>query len=324
MSALVEKRIAILGSGDPVGAYRDALAAFPELTLDPVQGTHTVAGRAGRRASPAEDRPVGVEDLLERCVAPTLALLCTPPAGHLEEARSLLLAGTDLLIECPLAPSCAEAEAISTLAERLGRVVMTTAAFRVFEAVLEARRLIDAGRIGPLQRIEITLSCKRDGGPLRGRSPGQGPGGVWLGYGPDALDLVEMLAGPLQRIRMLSVDPLQGATVEDQVEVEAEHEPGVISRMHLSWNELRPAPIARCTGGSGEILVGWAQSVLCTHAGKELFAKGFEAGEVRQAILARFLRECRRRQPGEDHGSQALAWIEAARRSLKSRRWEIS
>ncbi len=87
MSALREKRVAILGSGELADGFREALADFPELAPS------LIGGASGGT----------VDALLRSGRVPHLVVLCTPPAGHLEEVRSLLRAGIDVLVEAPLA-----------------------------------------------------------------------------------------------------------------------------------------------------------------------------------------------------------------------------
>lgn len=308
MPALREKRVVILGSGELADGFREALADFPELAPS------VIGGASGGT----------VDALLRSGRVPHLVVLCTSPAGHLEEVRSLLHAGIDVLVEAPLATTQEHAEEITTIAERLGRIAMTAERFRVFDAVREAGSLIDAGRIGRLVYVEAGRSCKLDAShDWRGNLPRSG-GGVWMAYGPDCLDLVEILAGPLERIRMSSVKRRQGTPVEDEARVEADHGNGLISRIELSWNQEHPAPIARCVGEQGEILIGWAQSVVTTDRGREVFAGGYEQREVCGALLARFLSQLRRSEPTEDRGGLTLGWIEAAYISHDSARWEIA
>ena len=86
----------------------------------------------------------------------------------------------------PLAETRLHAESITTLAERLGRVVMTAGVFRAFAAVQEAARLIARDRIGKLREVEISLTRKCTvSAPFRTGSARR-RSGVWLQNGPDA------------------------------------------------------------------------------------------------------------------------------------------
>ena len=145
-----------------------------------------------------------------------------------------------------------------------------------------------------------------------------------MDLGPDALDLLEAIAGPIDALRMLKAKHRQGAEVEDEVIVELQHTHGASSRIHLSWNGEASAPLARCSGDRGEILIGWAQSVLRTSQTRRIVAAGFDRCQVFANILRLFLNERLAKEPQEDHGDQTLAWLEAGYTSLKSGHWEIA
>ena len=301
MSALKEKRVAVIGQGDPAAAFREVVAEIDELVL--TAATTAKAALRGRRV-------------------PDLALLCTPVRQHAVELDGLLRAGVDVLVNGPLALSLDEATHATELAERLARTLVTASPLRAFNAVLEAQRLIEAGRIGRLASVEVTLSRKL--APPFDCTAERPGAGVWVSSGCDAIDLVETLAGPLTRMRMLESRRRQKASVEDEVLIHAEHVEGVISRLFLTWNEETPEPVARCRGTGGEIAIGWAQSVLRVLGGeRQIFATGYDRHEVCRELLERFLRE-RRLGNGEGQGEQALGWIEAGYRSLDSRHWEIA
>jgi hypothetical protein len=117
--------------------------------------------------------------------------------------------------------------------------------------------------------------------------------------GPHSLDVVETIAGPVLRIRMLEEKREQRAAVEDEVVVETEHAGGVRARLLLSWNRQIPAPIARCIGTDGEILVGWAQTVVRDANGEEVVAGGYDKRQAFKSLVEDFLRR-RRKSESED------------------------
>ena len=77
-------------------------------------------------------------------------------------------------------------------------------------------------------------------------------------------------------------------------------------------------------GEGGEILIGWAQSVLQRQGEETIFATGFDRRTISSTLLENFLCERRCSEPTEDHGGQTLAWLEAAHRSLETQRWELT
>ncbi len=311
MSALTEKRVAVVGPGEAGRTYLELLAEVPELRLAGV-----VAHDRGSRAI-AAPRFRSIRELLAREGAPHVALICSPARDHATHAAALLRAGADVLIAPPLARDPCEADRIAALAERAGRVAYTAAPLRVLPALRKARRLIDSGHIGRLCAIECELSDKRSAA-----APGGGSSGVWLDSGPHAIDVVEALAGPIERIRMLETSKLQAGPVEDEVYVEVEHRDRLLSRLRLSWNGERNAPIARCIGDRGELTIGRAQTVLHTEDGDEaLPGEPYSEHEAYREVLRDFLATCRAPERPLDHGAQSVAWIHAAYRSLG--RWEL-
>jgi predicted dehydrogenase len=314
-----EKRLAIIGLGRISAAYREVLPELPEVCVCGAVEPHPERAAAARRVG----IPVfaTTAELLDAGTRPDVAIVCTPPASHLEVAEPLLHAGVDLLVEKPLAPFPADAVRIQETAARLGRCVVTAAKYRMTESLHEARRLLEAGRIGRLEGIENTFSGKLDPNAGWHGDPAISGGGVWMDNGPHSLDVVETLAGPVLRIRMLYEQREQRGAVEDEVVVETEHAGRRVARILLSWNRQITAPIARCVGSDGEILVGWAQTVVRDADGEQVVAGGYDKRQAFRALLEDFLRR-RRKAETEDHGARAVAWLHAAYRSLHSGRQE--
>jgi predicted dehydrogenase len=314
-----EKRLAIIGLGRIAAAYRDVLPELPEVSVCGAVEPHPDRAAAARAAG----IPVWatLAEMLDAGARPDVAIVCTPPTSHLEVAEPLLHAGVDLLVEKPLAPIPGEALRLQETAARLGRTVITAAKFRVSESLRAARRLIEAGRVGRQVRIENTFSGKLDPNAGWHGDPAISGGGVWMDNGPHSLDVVETLAGPVVRIRMLEEKREQRAAVEDEVTVETEHVKGIGSTILLSWNRQLTAPIARCIGTEGEILVGWAQTVVRDQNGEQVVAGGYDKRAAFRSLIEDFLRR-RHKAEAEDHGARAVAWIHAAYRSLHSRSWE--
>lgn len=320
MSAVAQKDVAILGLGEAAEPYLDALDSFPELrliaTVDPVERPE--------RASLPEDSVAfrSVEQMLHNRRVPDIAVICAPPATHADLAIPLLHAGVDLLIESPLATTPDDADWIDATAERLNRVLVTAAPFRASLAVLEAKVAIAAGRIGNLLGVEAVLSAKRDASQGWRSDPMLSGGGVWMDLGPGALDVVEALIGPIERIRMLECRQEQSGGVEDEAVVETSHGSRGSARILLSWNKKLVEPIARCVGSSGEILIGWSQAVLRSGGRDQVLSSGHDQATACRALLTGLLRRRLSPDPAADHGALAVSWIHAAYRSLRDKAWQ--
>jgi predicted dehydrogenase len=322
MSAVAEKRLALVGVGRVASAYLEALAGLPEVTLcaavDPVPERARSALERGARLYSSLDEMLGNGEF------PDAALVCTPPSAHLGVVEPLLHAGVDCLIESPLAALPTEARRIESAAERLGRTLMTAATFRASRALAEARRRIEEGEIGRLTYVESTLSGRLDPKADWRGDPQISGGGVWMDHGPQSIDVVETVAGPIERIRIVDQRREQGLGVEDEVAVEAEHVGGVLSRILLSWNREIAAPIARCVGTEADLVVGRTQTVLRNGGADEVIGRGFEPRASLLALLERFFARCAKRSCEEDHGAQSVDWIYAGYASARSRRWEVA
>ena len=320
MSAVLVKSFALVGAGRASRDWLELLPEFPELSLEAVVDPDPEQ----RRAIPARGF-ASVAAMLEAGRVPRIAVLCTPPSLHLELAEPLLRAGVDLLVESPLATTPADADQIAEIAERLDRCAVTGGRLRSAAAVAASRARIDAGEIGRLCAVEVSLGVKRDASEGWRGDPALSGGGVWMELGPDALEVVEAFAGPVRRIRVLEAASLQAADVEDEVRVETTHDSGIVGLLRLSWNELPNRPIARCIGDRGEIVLGSAQTLLRRESGREeVISDELGAVSTCAALMNDFLRECRGRERRVDSGAQTLAWIHAGYRSVTSRRWELA
>src|SRR5260370_20506011 len=80
----------------------------------------------------------------------------TPVSTHYELARQALEAGKHVLVEKPMAASCAEAERLIELAERRGLVLMVDHTFVYTGSVQKIKELGDAGELGHLYYWDST------------------------------------------------------------------------------------------------------------------------------------------------------------------------
>ena len=88
-----------------------------------------------------------------------LVIINTPSNTHVDYSRKSLLAGKDILVEKPFAPSTAEAKEIFELGRKLGRKVMVYQNRRFSSDFAITRDIIRSGKLGDL--IEIHLRYDR-------------------------------------------------------------------------------------------------------------------------------------------------------------------
>lgn len=158
-------RVAVVGAGYFSQFHLDAWAAMADVEL--VGLCDTDRHRAAARAAPYGIGRVftRVEDLLD-ATRPDLVDIVTPPASHTQVVSAAIERSLPAICQKPFAASYAEALALTSLARDRGTALVIHENFRFMPWFREARRLIDAGRLGTLHGISFRL---RPG-------DGQGPG----------------------------------------------------------------------------------------------------------------------------------------------------
>ena len=91
-------------------------------------------------------------------------VIAVPAARHFELARKALLAGKDVFVEKPLALRPEEGQELVDTAHRLERILMVGHLLEYHPAVLEMRRMIQAGELG---RVQYIYSSRLNLGKLR-------------------------------------------------------------------------------------------------------------------------------------------------------------
>lgn len=108
----------------------------------------------------------GVHSMEELLALPSVqaVVIAAPAARHYELARKSLLAGKDVFVEKPLALHVEEGAELVSLARRLSRILMVGHLLHYHPAIVELRRMLDAGELG---KIEYISSSRLNLGKLR-------------------------------------------------------------------------------------------------------------------------------------------------------------
>jgi phthalate 4,5-cis-dihydrodiol dehydrogenase len=168
--------------------------------LRSISGTHLTAiaeNDASRTAGVNAKTYLDYRDLL--CDSSIQAVtICLPHFLHEQVALDALNAGKHVLVEKPLAISVEAGERLFKLAERVSRVLMVEMTHRFMPPVVEARQIVQAGRLGKILAVTETLFEKVG---LFGSLPSwmfskeKAGGGVGLTSGIHLLDHVTWIAG---------------------------------------------------------------------------------------------------------------------------------
>ena len=140
---------------------------------------------------------IGVTDYRELVNDPNVdaVVIVTPDQLHLEMTVAFLKAGKDVLCEKPMALSVSECEEMMRVEKETGRKLMIGQVCRCTPAFVQAKALIDEGRIGELFFVESEYAhdYSRIGGYNNWRKTPERHG--FIGGGCHAVDLLRWIAG---------------------------------------------------------------------------------------------------------------------------------
>jgi phthalate 4,5-cis-dihydrodiol dehydrogenase len=171
--------------------------AHPDVVVtagaDPDPRARDAFARCGAAAYPSAEELVGSPDVDAVYVA-------SPTTVHLEHVLLALRAGKHVVVEKPMAPSLAEAEAMVAEAERLGRVLLVGHS-QSFEAPVRAMQAVVAsGVLGQLRAVNCWYYTDWMYRPRhRDELDAAKGGGVPMRQGAHHVDIIRFLGGGLLR-----------------------------------------------------------------------------------------------------------------------------
>lgn len=176
--------------------------------VDPDPAAQEVAAAGGAPWYPdlpamlARDRPEGV-------------IVATPSPLHVRNGMDCVAAGLPALIEKPLADDVTEAERLVDAAGRAGVPLLAGHHRRHNPLVAEAKRAVDAGRLGRVVAVHATCWFHKPPeyfDPAWRRAAGAGP--VLTNLVHD-MDLLRHLCGDVVQVQAMDSNALRGHAVED-------------------------------------------------------------------------------------------------------------
>jgi predicted dehydrogenase len=240
-----------------------------------VVAVHDVDGARAARRAEGLGCPVAASarELMETDAE--LAVILAPHPHHEELAVAALRAGKHVLTEKPIAVTVAEADRMVLEAERRERVLAVAFQHRTRHEVREARRLVDAGFLGQLQRADVIGTWPRprayfQAASWRGTWVGEG-GGVLINQGQHDLDLLVHLAGSPARVMGWTRRRLHSIETEDSAQAMVEWADGALGAIHVSTAEVDLPQRIELTGTAGRMRL--------THGRLEAVANGVDFRE---------------------------------------------
>jgi predicted dehydrogenase len=231
-------RIAVAGTGYIGQAHMSAAQASPNCILsalvDPAPAAEAVAAKAGVPLYRS------LEALFE-ADKPDAVVLATPNQLHVPHAMQCLSARVPMLLEKPIAPTVAEAEALVRAADEAG-VAILIGHHRAHSPIMaKAREVIDSGALGRLVAIVgSALFMKPD------HYFADAPWRREIGAGPILLNMIHevhclrMLCGDIVSVQAFSSREVRGFPVEDTVAINLRFANGALGSFMLSDTAASP------------------------------------------------------------------------------------
>lgn len=191
---------------------------------------------------------------------PDVAVIITPHYNHAEIAIDCLRAGCHVLVEKPMALEVTEADAMIAAAGATGRLLAVNFQHRHRPEVRAARRLIQEGRLGKLQRLNMITPWPRSAayyGQAAWRATWHGEGGgVLMNQAPHDLDLICYLMGRPDFVVGWTRTILHKVEVEDTATALLGWDHGATGYLHVSTAEAGPREAIEIVGTGGIVKIG--------------------------------------------------------------------
>ena len=192
-----------------------------------------------------------------------LAVVLTPQSLHAEHAIACLEAGLHVLVEKPLAVAAAAADAMIATAGRRRRLLAVVLQQRTRDEVREAQRLLAAGGLGEIQRVDLLATWPRrsdyfEAAPWRAAKATSG-GGLLLNQAQHDLDLICHLCGPPARVTARLRTALHPVEAEDTAAALLEWPGGALGALHVSSAEADELQRIEVTGTGGRLRLTYGQ-----------------------------------------------------------------
>lgn len=225
-------RIAVAGAGYIGQAHMGVAQNSPACTLsaivDPSPAAEAIAATAGVPLYKsldeliAKDRPDGV-------------VLATPNQLHVPHAEQCIDAGLPILLEKPIAPTCAEAERLVKIVDAKGAKVLIGHHRAHSPIMAKARQVVEQGALGRLVAVMGSATFFKPDhyfadAPWR-REPGAGP--ILLNMIHEVHNL-RMLCGDIVAVQAFSSNAIRGFAVEDTVAINLRFANGALGTFMLS------------------------------------------------------------------------------------------
>jgi predicted dehydrogenase len=154
-----------------------------------------------------------------------LVAVATPNDSHFDLAKACLLAGRDVVVDKPFAPTMAESEELVRLAAERGRLLTVYHDRRYDGDFHTVQKIVSSGALGEVAEFESRFDRFRpETKPSAWRERADQPGaGVLFDLGPHLIDQALMLFGEPQAVTAWALRQRPASVVDDAFDVFLEY-----------------------------------------------------------------------------------------------------
>jgi scyllo-inositol 2-dehydrogenase (NADP+) len=248
-------RAAVIGYGLAGSVFHAPLIA----SVEGMEVAAIVTGNPERREQATRDHPsatlyASTDDLWVDAEVYDLAVVATANRAHAPLSVQALERGFAVVVDKPMAATLADAEGMVGAAEASGRLLSVFHNRRWDADFLTVRKLVEAGALGELTRLESRFDRFREApkeGAWREEADPSGAGGVLWDLGPHLIDQACLLFGEPTDV-YAEVDVRRpGAAVDDDAFVALRFDGGRVAHLWMSQTAPIAGPRVRISGLGG-------------------------------------------------------------------------
>lgn len=318
-------RVALIGAGAIAKAY---VAVFGAIASARIAAVADPQLQCARSLADMLDCPAfrSHSELVEQ-VECDAAVICTPPASHVQVALDVVEQGIPVLCEKPLALDLASARKLYNAAANDAVPLTMAAKFRYVDDAIRAKSIVDSGDLGELVLFDNIFASHI---PMQDRwnaDPRISGGGVLIDNGTHSVDIARYFLGSITEVMAVASKRVQDLPVEDTAQMLIRSANGVCGTIDLSWSiDMQADRYVSIYGSRGTINVGWHESKyrLASSPDWMTFGQGYDKIKAMRAQVDNFCQAVRGREEllitAED-ALASVAVIEAAYASMDSATW---
>jgi len=249
-------RIGIVGVGGMGQGHIASLKDVPEAQLTAVADIDAaVAKEVGTKAGVpwfTDHRKLVDSGLVDA------VLVATPHYFHPEISIYAMEHGLHALSEKPIAVTVSQADAMVAAAKKTRKVFAVMHQMRSLPEIIAARKIIEDGRLGEIQRTVLMEPNYRsqayyDSGTWRATWAGEG-GGVIMNQAPHCIDLFILFGGLPKKIEAKWRTRLHKIEVDDEVSAVLEYKNGAWGYYYTCTNEIPRGVYMEIAGNKGKLV----------------------------------------------------------------------